>query len=305
MSFGKVLPVLFAGAAMMVLSSFTGLAGREPSNVVNAAAGTSGPENSTVAVMAWFGSSDTLAYWLHETQTKIAGSDTVRTLGFHTKVLLSVADSTEKGYAMEMNFVDFRVDTPTDPKLKTVVGMLSRRMLRGLPDMTLKFNTDEVGRIVSVDNERQFRKTLKSMLPGLKDLMPGIDSVYAGNPGVKPLLAGWINPELIADSYLSALYMFFQFHGNRFNTGEFKTHSDGDEYSTDSYVNVSLDPDSYEYDIYVRADNRIPGESPVYTSEIEAKYYMDGWPEEVTNRESAADGPDGDVVERRFLRTDR
>lgn len=305
MSFGKVLPVLFAGAAMMILSSFTGLSGRETSNIVKAGAPASGPESSTVAVMAWFGKTDTLAYWLHETETMIAGSDTVRTLGFHTKVLVSVADSTESGYAMEMNFVDFRVDTPSDPKLKTVIGMLSRRILRGLPDMTLKFNTDEVGRIVSVENSRQFRKTMKTLLPGLKDLMPSVDSVYADDPGVKPLLAGWINPDVIADSYLSALHMFFQFHGNRFNTGEFRTHSDGEEYSTDSYVKVGLDPDSYEYDIYVRADNRIPGEIPVFTSEIEANYYIDGWPEEVTNRESATDGPDVQVVERRFIRADR
>lgn len=292
----KVLPMLFLGAAVIVLSSFRG----SDQRYSTAAAGTE--SGGTQAVIAWFSRNDTLTYWLHETEKIISGRDTVQTLGFHTKVMLTVSDSTASGYGMKMSFVDFRVDTPTEQKLKTVVGMLSRRMLRALPSMTLDFVTDESGHIVNVLNSRQFKKAVKAALPGLEDLMPDRDSVYADNPRINPLLAGWISPDAISESYLSALDLLFEFHGRTFNIGEFESHEDGERYSTDSFVRVSMDPDSYEYEIYVNADNRIPGESPVYTSELDMKYFMDGWPEEVTSREKVDDGGDGAVVERRFVR---
>ena len=299
MKFKKVLPLFFVGAATIVLSSFTGISsGRSAGFAVADAAKTEGIQD----VIAWFSTNDTLVYWLHETERQFADRDTVLALGFHTKVMMSVADSTEDGYRMQMRFVDFRVDTPSDRRLKTVVGMLSRRMLRALPVLSVDFVTDVTGRIVKVENVRQFRKNMKSALPGLEDLMPSRDSVYAGNPRINPLISGWISPDAISDSYLQALELLFQFHGRSFNIGEVETHEDGEKYSTDSYVEVTRDADSYEYEIYVKADNRIPGESPVYRSELDMKYFMDGWPEEAVSRESVVDAGEGAVVERRFVR---
>lgn len=299
MKFKKVLPLFFVGVATIVLSSFTRInSGHSSGLAVADAAKSEGIQD----VIAWFSKNDTLVYWLHETEKKFSGRDTVVGLGFHTKVMMSVADSSENGYRMQMRFVDFRVDTPSERKLKTVVGMLSRRMLRALPVLSIDFVTDVNGRIVKVENVRQFRKDMKSALPGLEDLMPSRDSIYAGNPGINPLISGWISPDAIADSYLQALELLFQFHGRSFNIGEFRTHEDGEKYSTDSYVEVIRDADSYEYEIYVKADNRIPGESPVYRSELDMKYFMDGWPEEALSRESVIDADEGAVVERCFVR---
>ena len=125
------------------------------------------------------------------------------------------------------------------------------------------------------------------------------------------------------DGYVEELQMLFQCHGNQYPIGEFTEHQDATEteYACDTYMAVGMDPETYEYDLRIDVDNYIPKEDlkslvgnladllldkdaaqeakkelatefdqqvqgdAVYSSYLYAKYFPDGWPEDIVYQE--------------------
>lgn len=52
-----------------------------------------------------------MTYWIHDNQWEVNGKDTVMTLGAAAKVMLTVTDSTRKGYDMEYGLIRIRMNT--------------------------------------------------------------------------------------------------------------------------------------------------------------------------------------------------
>ena len=104
--------------------------------------------DSTLAVIAYFNKHDTLVYWISEAEWSVNGEDTVRTSGVWTKVMVTVTDSTKKGYAMEYRFLAFEGDSTVSSEIGDFQNQLVRKLSEKLVGTTIRFRTDECGQIL-------------------------------------------------------------------------------------------------------------------------------------------------------------
>lgn len=51
-----------------------------------------------------------MTYWINESTWDIRKGDTIKTAGINTKIMITVTDSTKKGYDMEYSFLDFKTE---------------------------------------------------------------------------------------------------------------------------------------------------------------------------------------------------
>jgi len=277
--------------------------------------------DSTLAVIAWFDKRDTVTYWIDEGRWNVNGADTVKTSGVSTKVMLTVTDSTRRGYRMEYKFLDFRCDTVSEPVLgnfqRNVVSLLSDR----LKGVSIRFRTDEFGRIKKYENLREIKKLSKGLYRSvLEEMMalPVVDSFKSAGMDLGAVFGDVSDDGALVEGFTEELELMFSNHGNMFTIGDFHNHSDDteDEYETDTELHIGLDPESMEYEISSRVNSVIPsadlkellssvydifvGESkiPDFDAEYDSQvtedahienysywsYFADGWPQEYVSQ---------------------
>ena len=89
-----------------------------------------------------------MTYWIHDNQWEVNGKDTVMTLGAAAKVMLTVTDSTRKGYDMEYTFLEFVSDDQIKSEAQNLVGQAMDILNDATVGTTIRFRTDQCGKIV-------------------------------------------------------------------------------------------------------------------------------------------------------------
>lgn len=335
-SFRIMLSALIIIVALTILSSFTSM---PHGRYVNEKEDSVAPgKDSVLYVVAFFNKNDTMIYWINESQWDVKNGDTIKTMGINTKVMVNVTDSTKKGYKMEYTFLEFVSDSVKGSwkqKLLTEKFDTLKKVLKGT---TIKFTTDEYGKIVKYDNLDKIAKQAKQLFMSVVKEMPIIDSLDAMGADTKKLLKD-VDYDNIVKGYTEELEPMFRQHGEAYNIGTVTEHTDAteDEFESDSYVEVSEDPETYDYKIEADTYNYIPKDdvrailkglvegilkgdelSDVkkdigdnldkqvtgrmrYNDYLLIEYYSDGWPKKIVKQEKNMIGNNGKLSQKYII----
>lgn len=279
--------------------------------------------DSTVAVIAWFDKRDTMTYWINESSWNVKDGDTTKTSGVSTKVMLTVADSTKKGYRIEYKFLDFQNDTVADSMLGDFQNRLVERLSDKIVGTSILFRTDEYGHITKYENLKEIKKQAKGLFDSAYEefrKLPVMDSLKSAGVNLDAILKG-VDVGAIVDGYTEEIELLFNCHGKEYKIGDVDEHYDetADEYASDCQMSVGFDPESMEYEISSTVDTKIPAkdlknmvgavygllsDTPLpegfekeYDSQVKEdmlvgtwhywKYFADGWPSEVISQSSS------------------
>lgn len=221
------------------------------------------PQDSAVDVIAWFNRHDTVTYWVNESQWKIRDSDTVRTASVSMRVRVDVVDSTKNGYKMEYTFLEFPTDTLTGQSaLERFQDQIAAKYGQMIVGTTVRFETDEYGRITKYNNLGQIKKQAKSLFKNVvSDLyqLPEVQEMKKAGFDVKDYVKS-IDADKLVDGYLEELNMLFLFHGKTLNVGEFTDHEDAtdSQFENTSVVSAWIDDDGDAYHIEYDLTSIIP-----------------------------------------------
>ena len=273
--------------------------------------------DSTLAVIAWFDKRDTVTYWIDEGSWKVNGTDTVKTSSVSTKVMISVTDSTRKGYRMEYKFLDFRRDSLSNPVLDAFQGNVFSMLADRLKGVAIRFRTNEYGEITKYENLKEIMKLSKGLYKSVMEEMmkiPAMDSLKSAGIDLEKIMGNVSDDGALVDGFTEELELLFSNHGNMFDIGDFHDHTDAsdDEFETDTNLHIGMDPVSLEYEISSQVISVIPsadlkelfssvydtfaGELKIedfdaeYDSQVTGdatlenynywSYFADGWPQE-------------------------
>lgn len=220
------------------------------------------PADSTVEVIGWFCKNDTLVYWIHESEWKISPEDSVMTLGISTKVMVNVTDSTASGYKMNYTFLEFQSDSTATSTLGNFQNQLVGRLSSKITGTTVRFETDDCGRITKFNNLGEIKKQAKTLF---KDAMNELMDL----PEMQPLKTSGVNlkditkmadTDNLVDGYLEELKLLFICHGSAYELGEKSTHEDAtdNQYENETYLSASTDTEDGTYQIVYDVINIIP-----------------------------------------------
>ena len=284
-------------------------------------------DDSILPVIAWFNKRDTMTYWIHDNQWEVNGKDTVMTLGAAAKVMLTVTDSTRKGYDMEYTFLEFVSDDQIKSEAQNLVGQAMDILNDATVGTTIRFRTDQYGKIIKYYNLKDIRKQAKEILTKSISKMPYADSLRAVGLKLDKLMS-LIDSDNLVDGYTEEIELLFNYHGDQYKIGETESHEDAteNEYASDTKTEIWLDPDTYEYGISADVYSYIPREDikvllgnliEYFTDEESAKdvregldtefdsqvttdgvcnsyvrisYFNDGWPQEVVSQNNISLG---------------
>ena len=279
--------------------------------------------DSTVAVIAWFDKRDTMTYWINESSWSVKDGDTTKTSGVSTKVMLTVTDSTKKGYRIEYKFLEFQNDTVADSMLGDFQNRLVERLSDKIVGTSILFRTDEYGHITKYENLKEIKKQAKGLFDSAYEefrKLPVMDSLKSAGVNLDAILKG-VDIGAIVDGYTEEIELLFNCHGKEYKIGDVDEHYDetADEYAFDCQMSVGFDPESMEYEISSTVDTKIPAkdlknmvgavygllsDTPLpegfekeYDSQVKEdmlvgtwhywKYFADGWPSEVISQSSS------------------
>lgn len=327
-------PILSAGLVLTVLTS-SSLSSSVQRPTFSGHDETEFAEDSAVAVIAWFNKRDTMTYWVNESTWEIDGKDTVKTAEAAMKVMLTVTDSTSKGYRMEYRFLEFAAGNAEDSEMRQLTQNVISKLQESTVGTAIRFRTDELGQITKYENLNEIRKQAKSVLEYTVSEMPFIDSLEAAGVDTRKLLKS-IDTDAMVESYTEEIELMFQCHGGQFPAGEFSEHEDetDEQYASDTYMYVAENPDTYEYEILMDVNSYIPRdavktmlgdlvdallddgaaqearenldsefdnqvtEDAVHNSYLYMKYFPDGWPEEIVSQEKTTIGDKGKLIQK-------
>ena len=284
-------------------------------------------DDSILPVIAWFSKRDTMTYWIHDNQWEVNGKDTVMTLGAAAKVMLTVTDSTRKGYDMEYTFLEFVSDDQIKSEAQNLIGQVMDILNDATVGTTIRFRTDQYGKIVKYYNLKDIRKQAEEVLAKAISKMPYADSLRAVGLDSDKLMS-MIDSDDLVDGYTEEIELLFNYHGDQYKIGETESHEDATEkeYASDTKTEIWLDPDTYEYGISADVYSYIPREDikvllgnlieyftdeesakdvrkgldtefdsqvttdGVYNSYVRISYFNDGWPQEVVSQDNISLG---------------
>ena len=293
--------------------------------------------DSVVDVIAWFSKNESMTYWIQESEWRFSGGDTTHHLGAATKVMITVTDSTKNSYDMEYRFLETKLDpeadSPVQQEMKKIIGKVREKLV----GMTIRFRTNEFGRIEKYYNLAEVKKQAKQLVYEMIDGMTFADSLAPQQcVEIASVIKESVNGDMLVQGYIEELELFFQFHGNRYPVGERLTHSNATdtEYASDTSGSIWLDPESSQYDIYVGVDSYMPKEdlkqvlgillddilddketqylkegiyagfdeameeNAVYTDRIYVKYFADGWPGMLIQHTGSSMGDEGTLKQK-------
>lgn len=226
--------------------------------------GQSAGGDSTVAIIAYFDVGDTMIYNMYINEWKYGEQDTVMSSGLSQRVMVTVTDSTKKGYTMEYQFLDFGFDST----VTSVLGQYENRLVHTLSDKItgtkIVFRTDIFGHIVKYDNLKSIKKQAKVLYKeSCKELMnmPYMDSLKSVGFNLDAMLKA-VDTDQLVQGYVEELELLMLCHGKQYAMGEYTEHEDETEeqYASDSYTYVTDDEENNEYKLVFDVNSYIPPE---------------------------------------------
>ena len=224
--------------------------------------------DSILPVIAWFSKRDTMTYWIHDNQWEVNGKDTVMTLGAAAKVMLTVTDSTRKGYDMEYTFLEFVSDDQIKSEAQNLIGQAMDILNDATVGTTIRFRTDQCGKIVKYYNLKDIRKQAKEVLAKAISKMPYADSLRAVG----------LNPDTYEYGISADVYSYIPREDIKVLLGNLIEYFTDKESAKD--VRKGLDT---EFDSQVTTDG-------VCNSYVRISYFNDGWPQEVVSQNNISLG---------------
>ncbi len=224
-------------------------------------------EDSVINVIAYYCKGDTMKYTYTDAVYKIAGTDT-STISYYTRdCMIVVTDSTSKGYKMEFTPMAVKVDTTSSTE--TFETKLNLAILEAFDNIKIKFHTDVLGTIESVDNWREVRELF------LKGTRKALDKFYGDEPGIDSFMprkrfenaiALSVSNEASVRRCIEELPLLFDLHGNQVKLGVIdETDSTSSIYPTHTKAIVTYMEDEEgtkgDYEIYSSSITRIPPEA--------------------------------------------
>ena len=225
-------------------------------------------DDSILPVIAWFSKRDTMTYWIHDNQWEVNGKDTVMTLGAAAKVMLTVTDSTRKGYDMEYTFLEFVSDDQIKSEAQNLVGQAMDILNDATVGTTIRFRTDQYGKIIKYYNLKDIRKQAKEVLTKAISKMPYADSLRAVG----------LNPDTYEYGISADVYSYIPREDIKVLLGNIIEYFTDEESAKD--VREGLDT---EFDSQVTTDG-------VCNSYVRINYFNDGWPQEVVSQNNISLG---------------
>ena len=225
-------------------------------------------DDSILPVIAWFSKRDTMTYWIHDNQWEVNGNDTVMTLGAAAKVMLTVTDSTKKGYDMEYTFLEFLFNDQIKSESQNIVGQATDILNDATVGTTIRFRTDQYGKIVKYYNLKDIRKQAKEVLAKAISKMPYADSLRAVG----------LNPDTYEYGISADVYSYIPREDIKVLLGNLIEYFTDEESAKD--VREGLDT---EFDSQVTTDG-------VCNSYVRINYFNDGWPQEVVSQNNISLG---------------
>ncbi len=276
--------------------------------------------DSSVAVIAWFDKRDTMTYWINEGSWTVKDGDTTKISGVSTKVMLTVTDSTKKGYGIEYKFLEFQNDTVDGSPLGDFQNRLVARLSDKIAGTTIRFRTDEYGRIKKYENLKEIKKQARELFDSACEEMmklPVMDSLKSVGINLDAILKG-VDIDPIVDGYTEEIETLFNCHGKEYKVGDYDEHTDESQkaYASDLHMSVNMDPETMEYEISSTVDTKIPAKDlkdmmgalvemvsdkslqedfdKEYDKQVKEdaevgtwnywRYFADGWPAEVVSQ---------------------
>lgn len=169
-------------------------------------------EDSVVSVIAWFNKNDTMTYWINESTWDIRKGDTIKTAGINTKIMITVTDSTKKGYDMEYSFLDFKTDSVKDSWKQNLLNEALNKYKEAIKGTTIKFRTDIYGKIIKYDNLNEIKKQSKQLFMETIKEMSIIDSLAVAGIDLKTLLKD-VDADRLVQGYIDELELMFNITG--------------------------------------------------------------------------------------------
>lgn len=329
----RLCPTLLLAVTLTLFASFTVLPHRNQTESVSKMS--SEDNDSTLSIIAWFNKNDTMTYWISEGNWKFEGTDTVKTLGVNTKVMVTVTDSTKNGYKMEYKFLKFSADTDVESKAQDFLQKTIQRLQDEVAGTTIKFRTNQEGKIIKYENLKEVEKRAKRVFDEIIQESSLMDSLASTGIKADALFRNMDAHELV-QSYTEELEMLFQYHGYQFPLKETTLHEEATDtqYESDTYMSATVNPESYEYEVTVEINNYIPKEdlkqllggvievlidkedATALKKEMDTgfdeqvtedavrkeflwmKYFPDGWPEEVISQQKTFVGHKGRLTQK-------
>lgn len=278
--------------------------------------------DSNLSVIAWFDKRDTMIYWINESSWNVKGEDSTKTSGLSTKVMISVLDSTRKGYKMEYKFLDFGYDTIANQQLNDLQMRIARLMSDRIKGSSIIFRTNEYGQITKYENLKDLKNKAKDIYnEAYEELLkvPVMDSLKSIGIDLGSIIAK-VPGEAIIDGYTEDLELMFACHGHYYKLGDYKEHTDAsdNEYESDTDFHIAMNEDTWDYEISSGVKTIIPSKdlktlvtgflNSIFDKELIEKFdeeydkeviedavseewvycgfFADGWPQEIIDQSS-------------------
>ena len=228
---------------------------------------------------------------------------------------------------MKYTFLEFVSDDQIKSEAQNLVGQAADILNDATVGTTIRFRTDQCGKIIKYYNLKDIRKQAKEVLTKAISKMPYADSLRAIRLNPDKLMS-MIDSDNLVDGYTEEIELLFNYHGGQYKIGETESHEDatGNEYASDTKTDIWLDPDTYEYGISADVYSYIPREDikvllgnlieyftddesakdvrkgldtefdsqvttdGVYNSYVRISYFNDGWPQEVVSQDNISLG---------------
>lgn len=238
--------------------------------------------DSTVDVIGWFCTGDTLVYRFSSVRAEVAGTDTTVTESNWNKFRICVKDSTKKEYLMEYTPLGVSVSDSTSAQGR--IRLLSARSLLGTKVL---YKTTGLGTFKEIVNWKEVYNDI------LANSMRVVDQIYLENPTLpsvktKPEMLKELrelcaqlygSKEKLAEAFMAPLTLF-SYHGKEFPVGENDAESDEGRVHYDitkGMLDGEETSDDDEYQLYMKVD--MPDSAGVKTTIYYSyRYFADGWP---------------------------
>jgi hypothetical protein len=252
--------------------------------------------DSLVRVIGWFCKTDTLEYTFSQVVAEVVGTDTTVVEAAGNDFRICVADSTKKGYTMQL--VNTDVWQRDSTSVKGRMTLEAARMGLGTKVM---FSTDEMGCFQEIINWKDLYKNSLSYQDKLVNRIfyehpelyarQNIDELKKQIKKNTEELMG--SQEKITNLFFNQLKLLFAFHGKELPVGESTAENGGQSFSYQTRIGAlegEDDSTENEYQLYAEmTEKEADGTTTNYFYDY--AYFDDGWPRSVmaTVEEEKAD----------------